>query len=99
MPSNILVYNLGELSLDIDLRNMTSEDNPSIIHNPSKIEMSPSTVESTELARPHCWVPELNPKYLEFDETFEEQYLLENKDFGEIQRKKLTYFFEGKFGV
>jgi hypothetical protein len=94
MSSNILQYNLGELNLDIDLRNMNTEPTSGTnLPNPKGDEAS-SLIENLE--PPSSWLPELNQKFLEFDEAFEEEYLLNNPDFGRIQKDKLSYFFEGE---
>ena len=95
MSDNILKYNLGELNLEIDFKNMTNEVNSPSNLQKQKLTSPSDSLEKNEKA-PFCWFPDLNKNFLDFDDAFQEENFLQNEHFHKILSTKLSYFFEGK---
>ena len=98
LSENILKYNLGELNLDIDFKVISNEtESNSNLPNVTKTENLPETLEENKVVEaPFCWLLDLNEAYLDFDQSFEEEYLLEHSDFHKVLSQKQSFFFKGK---
>jgi hypothetical protein len=90
---------LGELNLEIDFKTFNQEptSNSNLTTQPKNEEIQDTMEKAEPLEMPFKWLPELNPAYLEFDEAFEEEYLLKHEKFNQLLSSKMSHFFEGNF--
>lgn len=97
VSDNILKYHLGELDLEIDLTRTTNHAGSGASLQPqSKSDpVSEAPDNPVNLDAPFRWFPELKTDSLQFDEAFNEDYLLGHVQFGRMMTDKMSFFFEG----
>jgi len=84
------------LEIDFKAFNQEPTSNSNLTTQPKNEEIQDTMEKVEPLEMPFKWLPELNPAYLEFDEAFEEEYLLKHEKFNKLLSSKMCHFFEGK---